>query len=276
MKNQHEITGETVKVIVPHKKSGEEFTFTIDTEDLPIVDSKASWGMDKNKTSAVANFRQDKKMCKATMHRLLTGWKNVNFADGDRFNLRRSNMVEADQRKRRREAGQYLKGNEYRVSGDTVYVHIDNPKRKGMVLIDREDLDLVKLFTWNLNPVTGYAQSKTREGREKAQAVYMHRIIMGAEKGDDQIDHIDRNRLNNKKNNLRFVTWSENQLNRGLPKNNITGFRGVSVTSRNMFEAQMKVMEKTLRKTFETFEEAKTQRLAWENEYGIPSLYANN
>jgi len=276
MKNQHEVTGETTRVIVSHKKSGEEFTFTIDTEDLPIVDSKASWGMDKNKTSAVANFRQDKKMCKTTMHRLLTGWKNVNFADEDRFNLRRNNMVEAEKRKRIRKTGQNLKSNEYRVRQDYVEM-IMNGKNSGIVLIDKEDLLLVSEYTWNINPVHGYVQTRTREGREKSQTVILHRLIMGAGKGDPQVDHRDRNRLNNRKKNLRFATWSENQLNKGLPKNNTTGFRGVSINIRDKFEAQMMVEGKHLRARFETFEEAKTQRLAWEKEHGVDPLeYANN
>lgn len=269
MKNAHQIKGEVAEVIVPHKKSGETFVFTIDLADLPAVDSKASWGMDKNKTSAVANFRQDGKMCKVTMHRLLTGWENVNFADGDRFNLRRSNLVEAEQRKRRRKAGQYVKGNDYRVSGDTVYLYINNPKASGTALIDKEDWEGVRAYTWNINPVNGYVQTRTREGRGKSSPMYLHRFVMGAKKGDPQLDHIDRNRLNNKKNNLRFVTWSENQLNKGLYCNNTTGFRGVSITAAYTFEAQIRISGNNIRKTFKTFEEAKAQRLAWEKEYGV-------
>ncbi|OQY12404.1 MAG: hypothetical protein B6I31_03260 [Desulfobacteraceae bacterium 4572_19] len=272
MNNKFEIKGSLVEVIVPHKKSGEQFTFTLDVDDLKIIQSKASWGMDKNKTSAVANFRQEGKACKITMHRLLTDVKNINFADKDRFNLRRENLVASTTRKRRRESGVYLKGNDISVSGDTLYMQINNPTASGTVLIDRADRELISQYTWNINPVNGYVQTRIRKGREHSTPLYMHRLLMGACKGDSQVDHIDRNRLNNKRSNLRFVTWSENQLNKGLGRDNTLGFRGVCLTKDFTFRAQLKVMNKTLAKTFKTFEEAKAQRIAWEKEHEIPHL----
>jgi len=42
------------------------------------------------------------------------------------------------------------------------------------------------------------------------------------------IDHIDGNRLNNRLDNLRAVTISENNRNRKLSRNNTTGFIGIS------------------------------------------------
>jgi len=270
MKNTHEIKGNVVKVTVPHK-DGENFIFTIDLDDMPIVDSKASWSMDKNKTSAVANFREEGKMCKATMHRLLTGWKNVNFADEDRFNLIRTNMVEADLRKRIRKSGQNLKGNIYKTRHDCLEMIIEG-KNPGIVLIDKEDFLLVSEYTWNINPIKGYVQTKTREGREGSTAIYLHRLIMGAKIGDPQVDHKYRDRLDNRKQNLRFATWSENQLNKGLPSNNTSGFRGVSETANHLFCAQLKIEDIRYRKHFKTFDEAKAQRLAWEKEYGVSPL----
>ena len=41
------------------------------------------------------------------------------------------------------------------------------------------------------------------------------------------VDHIDRNRLNNELGNLREVTKRENALNSGMSSNNTSGFRGV-------------------------------------------------
>lgn len=43
-----------------------------------------------------------------------------------------------------------------------------------------------------------------------------------------QIDHIDQNRLNNSKDNLRECTRSQNQFNRGKQTNNKSGYKGVS------------------------------------------------
>lgn len=270
MKNTHEIKGNVVKVTVPHK-DGENFIFTIDLDDLPMVDSKASWSMDKNKTSAVANFREEGKMCKITMHRLLTGWKNVNFANEDRFNLMRSNMVEADQRKRLRESGKNLKGNIFKTRHDCLEMIIEG-KVSGTVLVDKDDFLLISEYTWNINPINGYVQTKTREGRGKSRTLLLHRVIMGAEEGDPQVDHKYRDRLDNRKQNLRFATWSENQLNKGLPSNNTSGFRGVSETAHHLFCAHLKVGDIYNKKAFKTFDEAKAQRLAWEKEYGVSPL----
>jgi hypothetical protein len=58
----------------------------------------------------------------------------------------------------------------------------------------------------------------------------------------DLIDHIDRNRSNNKLDNLREATMSENMRNTDLAPTNSSGFRGVSyVKSNGKFLAQIKI-----------------------------------
>jgi len=56
-----------------------------------------------------------------------------------------------------------------------------------------------------------------------------HRLIFLMHKGylPSELDHIDGNKLNNCIENLRETTKSQNQLNKGLMKNNVSGVKNV-------------------------------------------------
>ena len=70
----------------------------------------------------------------------------------------------------------------------------------------------------------------------------MHRVIMYANK-DQEIDHINGNRLDNRKENLRFCTRSQNNINRTvLSKNNKSGYTGISWDNkRNKWRATISI-----------------------------------
>jgi hypothetical protein len=54
------------------------------------------------------------------------------------------------------------------------------------------------------------------------------------------IDHIDNNRINNNANNLRWVTYTENNCNMSLAKNNKTGVKGIYFNKiENLWEAKI-------------------------------------
>ena len=58
----------------------------------------------------------------------------------------------------------------------------------------------------------------------------------------NEIDHEDRDKSNNRIQNLRPATSSQNKGNISLLRNNTTGYRGVSVNSRSgKFHAQIKI-----------------------------------
>lgn len=71
-------------------------------------------------------------------------------------------------------------------------------------LIDREDYEKVSKIKWHLNS-NGYVRNKIKG--------YLHQFLIGKEEGK-VTDHQDRNKLNNRKENLRIVTQSENMYNR--------------------------------------------------------------
>ena len=71
------------------------------------------------------------------------------------------------------------------------------------------------------------------------------------------VDHIDQDRTNNKIDNLRYVTRSENGMNSDLQSNNKTGCIGVSFHKDNKtWCAQLNKDGKSYSKTFKNKEEA--------------------
>lgn len=85
---------------------------------------------------------------------------------------------------------------------------------------------------------SGYLQTETVFG-----TFMVHRIIYemhyGAIPEGFYIDHIDRNPLNNKIENLRAVNPSLSKINTGKPKNNTSGYKGVLSTPSGKFQARL-------------------------------------
>ena len=67
---------------------------------------------------------------------------------------------------------------------------------------------------------------------KKRMRINMHREVIHAPKGV-MTDHINLNTLDNRRSNLRLATHSDNAHNTRLPRNNTTGYRGVSKHSNN-------------------------------------------
>lgn len=113
---------------------------------------------------------------------------------------------------------------------NTVRAHPADPEKvliqltKGAVaVIDRDDLPLIRQNAWRLwqgpRGETYAASSTTNQ--------LMHRVILGV-RGDQCVDHINHDGLDNSRGNLRIATVSQNGANRILSKNNTSGFKGVS------------------------------------------------
>lgn len=95
------------------------------------------------------------------------------------------------------------------------------------ILVSKEDVDKVKGITWYLDSY-GYAISNKNIGPGRNIKRSLHRLIINAKEGQI-VDHIDRDKLNNTTENLRFATPSENTINTGLTSRNTTGYKGVSI-----------------------------------------------
>ena len=96
-----------------------------------------------------------------------------------------------------------------------------------VALIDDPDYALVSRYTWRVGD-KGYAVAKIQVDGKRLN-VRMHRLIMGLRNGDPrQIDHRNRVRLDNRRNNLRICTIAENNRNVGVRSNSKSGYKGVS------------------------------------------------
>ena len=105
------------------------------------------------------------------------------------------------------------------------------PLSKGMIAIV-DDCDYVWLSEWKwcvshqgYAMRTEYIQGSGR--KHQMNSVYlMHRIIMNAPEGMC-VDHINRDKLDNRRSNLRLATRAENLWNAGMSAANTSGYRGV-------------------------------------------------
>ena len=125
--------------------------------------------------------------------------------------------------------------NYYIIENDMVKMIIYSKKHGYKeILIDHDDLDRVKPFRWTLREdhKTFYVRAKIKKENGKFLHFTLHRFILNYT-GDDVIDHIDRNGLNNMKNNLRIVTQSENMRNKSMNSSPNTVFTNVTYRERN-------------------------------------------
>lgn len=83
-------------------------------------------------------------------------------------------------------------------------------------------------YKWYLSG-TGYASySEWDKVSKKGKTIYMHRLVANTPKGK-QTDHINMNKLDNRKDNLRNCTRTENLGHIALSSHNKSGLKGVGV-----------------------------------------------
>ena len=95
--------------------------------------------------------------------------------------------------------------------------------------LDDEDFERINTHKWGAQKTKegDYYAIRTichKDGRH--ERMYMHREIMGAG-ADQEVDHRNGNKLDNRKANLRIATAGQNQWNKGKNSNNSTGYKGV-------------------------------------------------
>lgn len=98
--------------------------------------------------------------------------------------------------------------------------------------VDTADYDWLNQWKWQAHWAPSnrqfYAVRDEWMGNGKTRTIRMHRQIAGLVHGDKlDCDHRNMNTLDNRRENLRVATRSQNQANRGAQRNSTSGMKGV-------------------------------------------------
>ena len=123
------------------------------------------------------------------------------------------------------------------------------PLTKGYTaVVDDEDYERVSRRKWCASvthrkdgSIKGvYAQRRVSLGGGGSAIQLLHRFIAGITDSKVQVDHVDHDGLNNRRENLRAATNTQNSRNSRLSANNTSGFKGVTwEKSRGLWQAQI-------------------------------------
>lgn len=140
--------------------------------------------------------------------------------------------------------------------------------------IDLEDVDFVKTHKCYTHNITKYAIFK-KDGKNIA----LHKYLTNTINNDNVVvDHINRDRYDNRKSNLRITSSLENNLNTGIPSHNTSGIKGVSYRKKDgTYEAYVNKYDKKIGLgSYNTIDKASIARKIGELViYGDKLLYIN-
>jgi len=115
-------------------------------------------------------------------------------------------------------------------------------------LIDEQDADLVVPFKWCANQIgnTFYAVRNSPRVDGKRTTILMHRVILNAPPGMG-VDHINGNGSDNRRQNIRICTTSQNMSNQRTREGFTSQFKGVCWDKhRNKWRACIRTDGKTI------------------------------
>lgn len=107
--------------------------------------------------------------------------------------------------------------NNHEVIGSVVRIYFSGKYsvKFPFALIDVADLDAVSKINWNVD-FNGYVL-----GKKSGKSIRLHNLLLPAKSKKEPVDHLNRDRTDNRRLNLHYTTQSFNAANR-------TGAMGVS------------------------------------------------
>jgi len=204
-------------------------------------------------------------MLRITLHRLITGSKFVQWLNGNIFDFRKENLIPIEKAICPRPCGIGRKHNPFSVINNAVVLDVNCSGEIKKVYIDCEDFLKVSHYLWGINPTTGYVQAKERLRAGANKGVYIHRIVMNDSEFHEKVDHINGDKLDNRKYNLRICDQSQNDHNSHMVRNGEDV--GVYHLSFVRWNARIQIDSMPILKQFKTYDEAVAQRKEWDITY---------
>ena len=125
------------------------------------------------------------------------------------------------------------------IEGDIAKIPLGVNAKDGYAIVDKDFAHLADEANW-CKSWHGYAV-----GRYDNKLCRMHHLIVGKTPAGLVVDHINRNKLDNRSGNLRTTTQSKNMLNVGMRKDNKTGHRNISLAN-NVYTVYIRRNNKVL------------------------------
>lgn len=111
---------------------------------------------------------------------------------------------------------------------DPIVIKLTKGRR---AVIDLIDADLAA-YKWgaygDLKRNNAYAAREVKGKMQRLHVIIMERILGRAMLPGEEVDHIDSDTFNNRRDNLRVATRAQNTRNTKLRSNNTSGYKGVS------------------------------------------------
>jgi hypothetical protein len=122
------------------------------------------------------------------------------------------------------------------ITSNIYYIHDNGDAElicgKSIVLLDAVSVEVVSKFQWT---VGGHGYATSGAGRNQ---ILMHRLLMNAKEGE-YVDHINRNKIDNRLSNLRICNQQQNNANRPKSTTNSSGYKGVCKLKDGSWQAQI-------------------------------------
>lgn len=139
-----------------------------------------------------------------------------NLATVSAPNLKNSNISSCGCLNKEKASKRRRSYNKFDLSGE---FGIGYTNKKEKFYFDKEDYDLIKDFYWYIDN-NSYVVSKS-----KGKIILLHRLVMKPNE-NELIDHIFAIKFDNRKSELRRVSYAQNSQNSKTPKNNTSGRKG--------------------------------------------------